>query len=1059
MTFTPVFRFAVALLITLAACAGGETISEVGSEDTGVVRDTGRVDSGAVDTAGEDTGVDTAAADTSPDTVADTAVDTGGAGGPIACTPATAATVCGDANGCFDGFCCNVACNQGCARCDLPGREGLCTPVEGGTVCREASNLCDAAEVCDGLSAACPADRFAGAGTSCGSTDSTLCDAPDTCDGFGNCDANFEVFDTPCGGGDGACLLGERCDGFGACTSAGQAPPGTPCGDGSSSSCDAPDSCNAAGACLPNFAPDTASCGDGSSSACDAADRCDGLGRCDASHAPSGTVCGDPSSSECDAPDACDGNGVCQANALPAFTACGDPTATQCDRRDSCDGAGSCLARVVPAGVSCGSSASSECNAPDVCDGAGGCSAELSPVGSSCGSSASTACDAPDSCDAFGRCVANRAPTTTICRPAAGDCDVADYCDGRGDCATDLLRPSGSACGNQTATECDAPDSCDAAGRCLPNPTPAGTTCLVASSPCEGAGFCDGGGACGGGPLLPPGTLCGSSAVSECDNADSCNALGDCMPNHRVVGSGCGALATGPCDGGDLCDANGECSPNFTAAGASCGNSASGVCDDPDSCDGAGRCDARPKAATVVCRDAAGACDATERCDGAGSCPADGFSPAGTACGDAADTACTDPDSCDGTGGCAARDAANGTVCGAASTAFRCEGVGCGARAQQQVTTPVCGGGSCAPQTGAWSDLEVCGVDASCTVDGTSAYCDRCDAPPPARCDGNRAVNYAAVGACGDTGCSYTETATECGGACAVTGGVAACTGCGTAFTAVAGAPFWSFESDTSGWALDANWGRRARYASNGSWSLSYPASGDYGNDVLNARARWGSDVNASLCGSCPVKVSFTVSGFAEDGYDFLTVECRPVSGTWNLLASNSGTSSYTATWSGSTMTYDLPASCLTSTMRFGFNFNSDVSFTGEGYSVDSVKVTTTPTVPRGYLDNTTSTGFGGWTCDPDSWSSTLQVLVAYIPNGTGAPIYRTVTADQTRTDLVTAGVCGGTAAHGYAFNHDADVLAALGAGTHTIRAYGIDATSCGGLPYELQGSPKTFTR
>ena len=145
--------------------------------------------------------------------------------------------------------------------------------------------------------------------------------------------------------------------------------------------------------------------------------------------------------------------------------------------------------------------------------------------------------------------------------------------------------------------------------------------------------------------------------------------------------------------------------------------------------------------------------------------------------------------------------------------------------------------------------------------------------------------------------------------------------------------------------------------------------------------------------------------------------------------------------------------------MRFGFNFNSDGSFTGEGYSVDSVTVSTTPTIPRGYLDNTTSVGFGGWSCDPDSWSSTLQILVAYYANGGGTPIYRTVTADQSRTDLVTAGVCGGTALHGYAFDHDPAVLAALGAGTHTIRTYAIDATSCGGLPYELQGSPRTFAR
>lgn len=195
MTIRFACRILALLLLTATGCAAGETVGTATGEDTAAVRDTG-----SVDTASEDTAVDTAV-DTAPDTTADTA---DALGGPVACTPATAATVCGDANGCFDGFCCNVACNQGCARCDLPGREGICTPLDAGTTCREASNLCDAAEVCDGLSAACPADRFAGAGTSCGSTDSTLCDAPDSCDGFGNCDANFEPFDTACGGDDSA---------------------------------------------------------------------------------------------------------------------------------------------------------------------------------------------------------------------------------------------------------------------------------------------------------------------------------------------------------------------------------------------------------------------------------------------------------------------------------------------------------------------------------------------------------------------------------------------------------------------------------------------------------------------------------------------------------------------------------------------------------------------------------------------------------------------------------------------------------------------------------------
>ncbi len=59
----------------------------------------------------------------------------------------------------------------------------------------------------------------------------------------------------------------------------------------------------------------------------------------------------------------------------------------------------------------------------------------------------------------------------------------------------------------------------------------------------------------------------------------------------------------------------------------------------------------------------------------------------------------------------------------------------------------------------------------------------------------------------------------------------------------------------------------------------------------------------------------------------------------------------------------------------------------------------------------------------------------------------------------MTAGVCGGTGNHGYAWEYDAELRAWLGAGTHSVRAFGIDGPApCGAGEYELTGSPMSFT-
>src|SRR5690606_7446020 len=78
---------------------------------------------------------------------------------------------------------------------------------------------------------------------------------------------------------------------------------------------------------------------------------------------PLGTPCGDPTESECDAPDTCDGLGACLPNFAPVETPCGDPDETACDAPDTCDGDGQCAPNLAPADTPCGAPPVLACDA------------------------------------------------------------------------------------------------------------------------------------------------------------------------------------------------------------------------------------------------------------------------------------------------------------------------------------------------------------------------------------------------------------------------------------------------------------------------------------------------------------------------------------------------------------------------------------------------------------------------------------------------------------------------------------------------------------------------
>lgn len=74
---------------------------------------------------------------------------------------------------CADGVCCDTACGDGaddCQACSVATgarEDGTCAPLARGVACRPARSSCDVVDVCDGTSAACPADAVKTNGAVC----------------------------------------------------------------------------------------------------------------------------------------------------------------------------------------------------------------------------------------------------------------------------------------------------------------------------------------------------------------------------------------------------------------------------------------------------------------------------------------------------------------------------------------------------------------------------------------------------------------------------------------------------------------------------------------------------------------------------------------------------------------------------------------------------------------------------------------------------------------------------------------------------------------------------
>ena len=175
-----------------------------------------------------------------------------------------------------------------------------------------------------------------------------------------------------------------------------------------------------------------------------------------------GTACNDGDNA-CTPTDTCQG-GVCVGTPLNCDD--GNPCTI-----DSCTPGVGCLHTPGNAGAVCRAAAGT-CDVAESCTGTSAtCPADgFQASTTSCvGTSSGGACDGTDSCDGAGHCVDGYLAATSICRAAAGTCDVAESCTGSsGACPADGFRPNTTSCvGTSNGGACDGTDSCDGSGNCV----------------------------------------------------------------------------------------------------------------------------------------------------------------------------------------------------------------------------------------------------------------------------------------------------------------------------------------------------------------------------------------------------------------------------------------------------------------------------------------------------------------------------------------------------------------------------------------------------------------
>lgn len=219
-----------------------------------------------------------------------------------------------------------------------------------------------------------------------------------------------------------------------------------------------------------------------------------------------------------------------------------------------------------------------------------------------------------------GDCCANCAPETfdTVCRAAAGPCDVAEQCGGATVCPPDTFA-NGPIC-RPIAGPCDVAETCTGNSGACPVDRYLNTTVICrardANNTCDIDDYCSGTTpSCPPDRFEAPGTPCDSR--NPCSTGDTCSAVGVCQSGTST----CNCVMAAQCDDKNPCTVdtcvNMRCAHTAGNAGVPC-REAAGECDVPEQCDGTQAfCPRdRVKMFGTVCRPSAGDCDVPELCDG-----------------------------------------------------------------------------------------------------------------------------------------------------------------------------------------------------------------------------------------------------------------------------------------------------------------------------------------------------------------------------------------------------------------------------------------------------------
>ena len=172
-----------------------------------------------------------------------------------------------------------------------------------------------------------------------------------------------------------------------------------------------------------------------------------------------------------------------------------------------------------------------------------------------------------DECDGS-TCQHTPAGSGTVCRDAAGPCDVAETCDGTAaPCPADQLL-SGNEC-RPSDGECDVAEVCDGVSAGCPADvfTSAGTTCRESVDDCDAVEECTGASAdCPDDGLLGAETVC-RAASDDCDAEEVCTGRSVLCPDDFVKQADTLCReSTGAGDPAELCDGmNAACPPDVTS--------------------------------------------------------------------------------------------------------------------------------------------------------------------------------------------------------------------------------------------------------------------------------------------------------------------------------------------------------------------------------------------------------------------------------------------------------------------------------------------------------------